>query len=531
MSRNRWLERPWLLALGTLAVALLPVAFGFLSYRAAADRSDRELLETATRLAQQSLRLSTVRHLNLLVSFRGQLQLVSNPASIDSFVSFQNREWHTNFPHWRTIAYAENTGGKAVVRWIRDFDDASPVTVGEDILLESHLANALQQSRERPFQQFAAKWSTGRMAVVSSVLDQRRTQVRGFLICWLDIDGLCRDPKLPLVTEGALKLTPLSDGASPVQGGTVFAIEESGVVWNVSVERGPHFASVFARPTPWLVLGGGTLCALLLATLTWLAAGSRRQSLRTAELNAALEAEREVGRLRSHFINSVSHEFRTPLSVILSSTDLLEIYSEKLTPERRKEALDRIKEATSQMTGMVEEVLLLGRIESQRVQCKPAAVDVDALCKQLAIATGATLPDRARRIDIEVGAGMEDVELDATLLRSMLGNLLSNAVKYSPPGSTVTLTASSSDDVITFTVRDEGIGIPNEDLPQVGAPFYRGSNVGDAAGTGLGLAIVRRCAALHHGKLEITSEEGAGTVATITLPCRRVAVGPALSAS
>jgi len=517
MSRNRWLERPWLIALGTLAVALLPVVFGFLNFRTETERNDRELLETTTRLALQSLRLSTVRHLNLLVNFRAQLHAAADPANPDSLNSFRQREWQTHFPNWQAIAYAENVNGQAKVRWCEELGSPTGVSIGQNLDQEPRLEDSFVQARQRPFQQFAAEWDRHHLAIIGPVLDSKRSRMRGFLIGWLDLDGMCHDPQLPLVNEGALTLTPISEKTAVPPEETKLRIEESGVVWYVAASRGPRFATVFARPTPWLVLGGGTFCALLLATLAWVAASSRQQSLRAAELNAALESERELGRLRSHFVNSVSHEFRTPLSVILSSADLLEMYSGQLTPERRQEALAQIQESTRQMTQMVEEVLLLGRIESQGVVCKPVPLEIAAFCHQLG-AEALQANHKHISIEIDVPSSLESVPLDSTLLRSILGNLLANAVKYSSSGTTVHLTATASEKTIIFTVQDEGIGIPVADLPRLGGPFYRGGNVGDIPGTGLGMAIIQRCTALHGGDIQLKSMEGQGTTAIVTIP-------------
>jgi signal transduction histidine kinase len=518
MSRNRWLERPWLIALGVLAVALLPVALGFLNFRAAIERSDRELLETTTRLAQQSLRLATVRHINLLMNFRGQLSMAADPASGEALNAFRQREGQMRFAHWTALAYAENVAeNEALVRWFETPRDTAPIHEGDNLAAEPRLQNVLSQAQQRPFQQFSAAWGTNQIAVAGAVLDIKRTRVRGFVIGWLDLDGLCHDPQLPLVIEGALTLTPMSEKATPPVGTAKLRIEEAGMVWHARVARGPRFAAVFARPTPWLVLAGGTTCATLLATLAWLTARSRQQNLRTAELNAALEAERELGRLRSHFVNSVSHEFRTPLSVILSSADLLENYAEQLTPARRHEVLAQIQDSTRHMTQMVEEILLLGRIESRGVKCRPAPLDVGSFCKQLAAETITAHRERTS-IQIEVATGLENVPLDSALLRSILGNLLANAVKYSAPGRAVQLTAVRVNGSVNFTVRDEGIGISANDLPHLGGPFYRGRNVGDTPGTGLGLAIVQRCATLHGGTFHIESLEGRGTTAQVSLP-------------
>ncbi len=232
---------------------------------------------------------------------------------------------------------------------------------------------------------------------------------------------------------------------------------------------------------------------------------------RAGKLRAALDAERELGRMKNHFVSSVSHEFRTPLSVILSGAELLEAHAGQLSESRRMELLTQIKSSTGRMNEMVEQVLLLGRIESCTMKANPQPVDVAALCREIVeevqIAT-----QRRCEIVTKLDTGMRS--LDVTLMRSVLVNLLSNAVKYSRPSGSVVFEANES----SFRVNDEGIGIPPADLTRLGEPFHRASNVGDISGTGLGLAVVKRCVALCGGTFTIHSEEGLGTQAVVTLP-------------
>lgn len=234
-----------------------------------------------------------------------------------------------------------------------------------------------------------------------------------------------------------------------------------------------------------------------------------------AQMRETLEQQRELVRLKSQFVSTVSHEFRTPLGVILSGADLLESYEQQLTPERRSELLTEIKDNTQHMTEMLESVLLLGRIESSRLVCEPKPVNVAALCRDIAHKVSAAAPTYG---EITTNAPYDEALLDASLLGTILGNLLSNAVKYSPPGKPVRLDAAIENDHIVFRVSDQGIGIPADDMPCVFEPFHRSGNVGDVPGSGLGLAITQRCAELHRGALTIESVEGKGTTATVTIP-------------
>lgn len=519
MKSKHWLDRAWLVALGTFLIALLPVMLAFAAFRSAAERSQRELFATATGLVHESLRLATARHVNILQLLRAQLSSVPDPAGRDGTERLRERDWQTRVPHWRAFAFVESAPDAAVVRWCECFGGAPPVKEGDNLAADPKLDELFSHARGHPFQQSSAAWNTNQMAVVGAVMDARRSNIRGFLVGWLDLDGLCRDPQLPLVEEGALVLTPMDVAATAPADSSTLRVNESGVDWQAAVARGPKFAMVFGRPTPWLVLGGGGICALLLSALAGFVAHSRGQRLRAAELNAALEAEREVGRMRSQFVSSVSHEFRTPLSVILASADLLESYADKLSPERRAKALGEIQDSTRHMTRMIEEVLLLGRMESNRVPFKPAPLEVENFCREIARDVE-TAMRRRNPIQVRVADGLGLPILDAGLLRSILENLLSNAVKYSNPGAPVSLEAGDGKGTVVFTVRDEGIGIPSADLPRLGRPFHRGGNVGGTPGTGLGLAIVQRSVALHGGSFHIESEEARGTKAIVVLPCQ-----------
>ncbi len=204
----------------------------------------------------------------------------------------------------------------------------------------------------------------------------------------------------------------------------------------------------------------------------------------------------------------MSHEFRTPLSIILSGADLLEHYPTELTPERRAEVLAEIKDNTRQMNAMVENVLALGRIDAQKIEVNPQPANVAAFCENLVRKVLAASHDRC---PITVSAVDRRATFDTALVSSVLDNLLTNAVKYSTPGTPISLTAAWTHDHLDFIVRDQGIGIPKQDLPHLGELFYRSGNVGDISGAGLGLAIARRYISLIHGTLVFDSHDGQGT--------------------
>jgi PAS domain S-box-containing protein len=249
----------------------------------------------------------------------------------------------------------------------------------------------------------------------------------------------------------------------------------------------------------------------------------RRVTRRTAELTQAqrdlvkaLEQEKELSQMKSSFVNLVSHEFRTPLGVIVSSTDILENYYDRLKPEQRNGHLQDIRHSTQLMTGLMEEVLLLGKVEAGKMEFRPESMDLPGFCRRLVneqlSATGHKCP-----ILLDLKSLDGSARGDETLLRHIFTNLLSNAVKYAPPGSQVHFSVRRDAGDVVFELRDHGIGIPAEDQKRLFEAFYRAGNVGDIPGTGLGLVIVRRCVDLHNGTITVESTPGSGTTFLVRL--------------
>ena len=236
-----------------------------------------------------------------------------------------------------------------------------------------------------------------------------------------------------------------------------------------------------------------------------------------AELLKALAREKELGELKSSFVSMVSHEFRTPLGVIQSSAEILDDYLDRLDPTERREQLQSIIKNSRRMAGLMEEVLVLGRLDAGRMQFHPAPIDVPALCRQLVDETRSTT-DAQCPIEFFTTGLPAVANADERLLRHILLNLLTNAVKYSEPGQSVSFEARVVDGMLEFVVADHGIGIPDAEQERLFEAFQRGSNVGNRHGSGLGLVIVKRCVDLHGGTIALASKAGAGTVITIRLP-------------
>jgi signal transduction histidine kinase len=249
----------------------------------------------------------------------------------------------------------------------------------------------------------------------------------------------------------------------------------------------------------------------------------RKASQQLTQTVAALEAERakqqQLADLKSRFVSMTSHEFRTPLSVILSSSEMLEAYEAKWPAERKADHFGRIRTAALGMTRMLDSILLIGRSDSGLLRFEPRRVELREFCTDVVDAVGQASGQRERI----VWDGLErpvEAEVDDGLLRHVLENLLSNALKYSAVPRPVAFDVHCADESVVFRVSDEGIGITDEDREQLFGTFHRGRNVGQRPGSGLGLAIVKRAVALHGGQVSVESKLGSGSTFTVAIPLR-----------
>lgn len=239
--------------------------------------------------------------------------------------------------------------------------------------------------------------------------------------------------------------------------------------------------------------------------------------LEKEKLRLALNKEVELRNMRDRFMSMVSHEFRNPLSVIVSSGDMLERYYPRLSEESRSEHFANIRTYASRLTDMLDDILALLRAESIGPEFKPTPVDLAQLCEK-AVGEARLKAQNQWQIHFANLSGQTIIKADEKLLRHALNNLLSNAMKYSPPQSVVSVKLWQDDQRLHIQVADQGIGIPPENLKRLFEPFYRAENVGDIPGTGLGLAITKQAVELHNGQLEVESAVGLGSVFTIHLP-------------
>ena len=237
----------------------------------------------------------------------------------------------------------------------------------------------------------------------------------------------------------------------------------------------------------------------------------------------ALEKEKELGDLRSRFISMASHEFRTPLSIISSSTGIMENYYQRLSEEKKQQHFKRIQSSIKHMTELLDDVLTMSKAEAEKMAFNPQSLDILDFCRDLIAEL--QLSSSKHTIVFTIPETQEInsqdpliVEFDPKLLRQILTNLLTNAIKYSPPESNIDLNLKVEGLELIFEVKDHGIGIPVDDLNKLFTTFHRATNTGNIQGTGLGLAIVKKCVDLHQGEIEVHSILNEGSTFTLRLP-------------
>ncbi len=232
------------------------------------------------------------------------------------------------------------------------------------------------------------------------------------------------------------------------------------------------------------------------------------------ELLKALSKEKELGDLKSRFVSMASHEFRTPLSTILSSASLVSKYIKEEEQDKRDKHINRIKSSVSNLTDILNDFLSIGKIEDGKLIAHFTYFNIKDLittvCNEIGGITKAEQHITYHHI------GEEMVQLDASLLRNVMNNLLSNAIKFSPLNGTIEVKSELTESHVLLTVKDSGIGISEEDKHHLFERFFRGTNVTNIQGTGLGLHIVEKYVELMNGNIECESELEMGTSFIIT---------------
>lgn len=238
-----------------------------------------------------------------------------------------------------------------------------------------------------------------------------------------------------------------------------------------------------------------------------------------ATMATALEKERELNELKSRFVSMASHEFRTPLASILAVVETLDAYRHKLSDDQIGKRLEKIKTHISYLTEIMEDVLLLARMQERRLTFNPVRLDLNSICRSV-LDEFHTLGIEQDFIEYNFDAQLPEVYLDRKLIRQVMTNLISNAIKYSPNDIPITVNIRAEDNMIVVAVQDSGIGIPEEDLKHLFQPFHRASNVGTISGTGLGLVITKEAVELHDGTILVESKVNLGTTFIVQIPMK-----------
>lgn len=240
------------------------------------------------------------------------------------------------------------------------------------------------------------------------------------------------------------------------------------------------------------------------------------------QLDRTLQTAQELNDMKTSLLYMIAHDVRNPLNFIIGTTQLLTKYKLTLTDERKQELLDKTEAAAKGIDQLLDDVLLLGRLESGQAGFCLVPLDLAKFCNDLVGEFQSSLklkpPSDPVTLIFVNHSQSAMVSLEVSLLRRILGNLLSNAIKYSPPNSEVIFELKVTETEAIFSVQDTGIGIPVADQGRLFDSFYRAKNVGRIPGTGLGLSIVKKCVDLHGGEITLISEEGVGSTFTVTLP-------------
>ncbi|MFB8789055.1 MAG: ATP-binding protein [Potamolinea sp.] len=340
-----------------------------------------------------------------------------------------------------------------------------------------------------------------------------------------------------LITKHGSEI-PIDDSASPIKN-DVGQVLGAVLVFH-DVTRQQQVKAFLERANEELELRVAESTAQLRKTNEQLRKEIARRKRLERELLLALGKERELNELKSRILATISHEYRTPLTTILSSTELLEHYGSRLTEENKQKHFQRIQAAVKYLTELVNDVLFVNQTEVSSLEFSPVPLDIEEISREVVAGFQENATEeqgeetetgRIRKLTLSTTEKISSTAiifrcegacnqafLDKKLLQSMLRNLLSNAIKYSPIEGEVQFNLILQDNEAIFQISDRGIGIPPQDLERLFNPFFRGSNVGVTPGVGLGLTIAKECVDLHGGEIFVNSEVGVGTTFTVILP-------------
>jgi signal transduction histidine kinase len=238
------------------------------------------------------------------------------------------------------------------------------------------------------------------------------------------------------------------------------------------------------------------------------------------KLKSALDKEKDLNDLKSRFVSVTSHQFRTPMAIIQSNTDLVNMIilnSESKQKVQLERANRRIQKEIHTMVSLMDDILILGKISSGKTMTlNQTPINAENFCQDIISGFNELQKDN-RKVILQISGKMKMIMVDRNLLKHILRNLVSNAFKYSAERNPKIDLVFEKDNLV-ISVIDKGIGIPKHDLPNLFEPFHRATNVGEISGTGLGLSIAKEYVELLNGSLTVHSELNKGTTAVLSLP-------------
>ncbi len=241
------------------------------------------------------------------------------------------------------------------------------------------------------------------------------------------------------------------------------------------------------------------------------------------ELNKALAKEKELSELKSRFVSMASHEFRTPLATIRSSAELIKLFIDKdpnaISPKiynKVTEKLDDITLDIDRIAELMSDILTMGKVEANRIPFNPQTINIADFVGEYLSIDAIKISDK-RKININLDNTIM-VNIDTKLMKQVLQNAISNAIKYSPNEKPIDISIEKVNNYSVITIKDNGIGIPEAELPLVFESFFRSTNVDNIPGTGLGMSIIKLFVEMHEGTINIESKINKGTSLIITLP-------------
>lgn len=258
----------------------------------------------------------------------------------------------------------------------------------------------------------------------------------------------------------------------------------------------------------------GRVWALITVAITGIIIFARVQLEQT--LSEALSKERRASALQRAFVSMVSHEFRTPLTIIDGEAYRIHKLKDSITPENLEKRSKTIRTAVTRLVNLIEKILYTSRAFDNKVVMKLGRVNLWNLLRSISYQHSQV--SASHKITFNIYDIPVSIKGDIDLLTYVFDNLIGNAIKYAPAGSEIEVTGNAEDGMAVIAIKDNGIGIPKEDLENLFEPYYRGSNVGGISGSGVGLYLVSSFVRMHGGRIEVESEVGKGSTFTVHLP-------------